>query len=482
MIQIKNFYSGSFIGGEEVTHIDRDLEVFNPYNQEVIGKISCAMVDDVEKAVQQADEVFQHTMRKMPAFKRSEILRKTADLLEKRSDDFARMLSLEAGKPIQESRGEVTRAIQVLRFASEGAKSIYGEQIPLDSAVGGENQLGIAKRVPLGVIAAITPFNFPLNLALHKIAPAIAAGNTVVLKPAEKTPFSSVMLYQLFREAGLPNGALNILMGPGQELVEPLVTHPKVKKVTFTGNGNVGWMIKEMVPRKKVTLELGSNSPNIIFSDANIEDAVQAIAMGGYTFAGQACVSAQRVYVQDDVYETFMEKLVNELKTLKIGNPLDETTTFGPMITEEAAIRAESWIKEAVEQGAKIVTGGNRQGTLIEPTIITNVTSDMKVVCAEVFAPLVTIISFQNEEEVIDSANDTDFGLHAAVFTKDIDRALRVADAIDTGGVWINEVSTRRYDHIPYGGIKDSGFGIEGVKYSIDDMTAIKFIGIKIQK
>ncbi|MBM7599465.1 acyl-CoA reductase-like NAD-dependent aldehyde dehydrogenase [Virgibacillus halotolerans] len=236
-----------------------------------------------------------------------------------------------------------------------------------------------------------------------------------------------------------------------------------------------------MAPRKKVTLELGSNAPNIIFSDANIEEAVRAIAMGGYTFAGQACVSAQRVYVQENVYDTFVEKLVNELRKLKTGNPIDETTTFGPMITEEAAIRAESWIKEAVGQGAKIVTGGNRQGTLLEPTVITNATADMKVVCAEVFAPIVTILPFQTEEEVIDNANDTDFGLHATVFTKDINRALRVADAIDTGGVWINEVSVRRYDHIPYGGVKDSGFGKEGVKYAIDDMTAIKFIGIKLQ-
>ncbi|MCF3944375.1 aldehyde dehydrogenase family protein [Oceanobacillus alkalisoli] len=481
MLQTETLHAGSYIGGEEIKYNHRNLKVLNPYNQEVIGKISPALVDDVEKAILNADKVFHETMKHMPAYERSEILRKTADLLEKRAQKFAEMLSLEAGKPIQESRGEVTRAVQVLRFASEGAKSIYGEQISLDSAIGGENQMGVTKRIPLGVIAAITPFNFPLNLVLHKVAPAIATGNTVVLKPAEKTPFSSVLLYQLLEEAGLPKGALNILMGPGQELVEPLVTHPKVRKVTFTGSGKVGWMIKEMAPRKRVTLELGSNAPNIIFADADVEQATQAIAMGGYTFAGQACVSAQRVYVERSIHDAFVKRLVTELQKLKTGNPLDEGTSFGPMITEDAAIRAESWINEAVGQGAKVAIGGKRDGAVVEPTVITDVDPDMKVVCAEVFAPIVSILPFETEEEVIASANDSEFGLHAGVFTKDIYRAFRVADAIDTGGVWINEVSVRRYDHIPYGGVKNSGIGKEGIKYAIDDMTAIKFIGINLK-
>lgn len=473
-------YAGSFIGENEITHPDRDLAVINPYNQEVIGNISCATVEDVDQAVEKADEVFHESMKKMPAHKRSEILRKTADLLESQFEDFARMLTLEAGKPIQEARGEVTRAVQVLRFSAEGAKAIYGEHIPMDSAIGGEKQIGITKRVPIGVIAAITPFNFPLNLVLHKVAPAIATGNTVVLKPAEKTPFSAVMLHRLFHKAGLPAGAFNIVMGPGQELVKPLVTHPKVKKVTFTGSGAVGWMIKEMVPRKRVTLELGSNAPNIIFSDADLQQAVDAITMGGYTFAGQACVAAQRVYVEQSIYDEFVDKLVEKLEELHVGDPLDEKTTFGPMITEEAAIRAESWINDAVVGGAKVVTGGKREGTLLEPTVLTNVTPEMKVVCAEVFAPIVTVIPFETEDEAVAAANDSEFGLHAGVFTKNIDRAFRVAEAIETGGVWINEVSVRRYDHIPYGGVKNSGFGKEGVKYAMEDMLETKFIGIKL--
>ncbi|PWA04988.1 aldehyde dehydrogenase [Pueribacillus theae] len=477
----KELYFGSFIDGKErVGNGRKDMEVFNPFNHEVIGKISCAKKEDVEQAIANSHNVFKETMRNMPAHERSEILRKTADLLEDKFEDFAKILSLEAGKPIRESRGEVTRAVQVLRFSAEGAKNIYGEQIPLDSAIGGENQIGFTKRVPLGVVAAITPFNFPLNLALHKIAPAIAAGNTIVLKPAEKTPFSPALLYQLFEEAGLPKGALNLLMGPGTELVESLVTHPFVKKVTFTGSNAVGWKINEMAKRKKVTLELGSNAPNIIFEDSDLDLAVNAIVTGGYTYAGQACVSAQRIYVQKPVYDQFLDKLVSRLATLKMGDPLDESTELGPMITEDAAKRAEAWINEAVEQGATILTGGNCNGTMIEPTVITEVNKDMKVVCAEVFAPVVSVMPFTDEEEVIAYANQTEFGLHAGVFTKDINRAMRLADRIETGGVWINEVSVRRYDHIPYGGIKNSGIGKEGIKYAIEEMTDIKFIGIKL--
>jgi len=480
MIDMDAYFFGSFINGEERKDGRKEMEVFNPFNNEVIGKIFCATSEDIKDAVNTAQQVFLDTMKKMPAYERSKILRKTADLLEGKAEEFANLLSLEAGKPIRESRGEVTRATQVLRFASEGAKSIYGEQIPMDSAIGGENQIGISKRVPLGVVAAITPFNFPLNLALHKIAPAIAVGNTIVLKPAEKTPLSAVLINQLFEEAGLPKGALNIVMGPGQDLVEPLVTHPKVKKVTFTGSGAVGWKIDEMAKRKKVTLELGSNAPNIIFEDGDLDVAVNAIVMGGYTYAGQACVSAQRTYVHESVYDEFLEKLVAKVRVLKMGDPREESTEMGPMITEDAAKRAESWIKEAIDQGASVLTGGNRNGTLLEPTIISNITPEMKVFCAEVFAPIVVIIPFSDEEDVIASANDTELGLHAGVFTADINRAMRVADSIETGGVWINEVSVRRYDHIPYGGVKDSGVGKEGIKYAIEEMTDTKFLGIRL--
>ncbi|MGX9134191.1 aldehyde dehydrogenase family protein [Rummeliibacillus sp. JY-2-4R] len=472
---------GSVLNGEQ--RIDQQakiMDVLNPYNQERIATIACASVEDVNEAIEIAQQMFETTMKKMPAHERSRILRKASLLLEERSEQFAKTISLEAGKPINEARGEATRAIQVLQFASEEAKRLAGEQIPMDSAIGGERQIGLAKRIPLGVIAAITPFNFPLNLALHKIAPAIAVGNTIVLKPAEKTPLSSILLYDLLQDAGLPSGALNILQGPGTELVEPLVKHPFVKKVTFTGNGKVGWHIHELAGKKPVTLELGSNAPNIIFADANLEYAASTIAMAGYTFAGQACVSAQRVYIEEAVYEEFAQLLQQKVEALIVGDPADEKTQLGPMITEEAAIRAASWIEDAVAQGATIRTGGIRAGTLLEPTILENVTKSMQVVCMEVFAPMVALMPFTSEEEVLAAANDSGYGLQAGVFTSDINRALKFAEELETGGVWINESSVRRFDHMPYGGVKESGTGKEGIRYAIEGMSDLKFIGIKL--
>ncbi len=472
---------GSLLAGEhKVNESTTKIEVKNPYNQELLALIYSSSIEDVENAIDNAHEVYQQTMRSLPAYERSKILRKAAILLEERSEEFARTISQEAGKPIVEARGEITRAVQVLQLASEEAKKLNGEQIVMDSAIGGEKQLGFTKRVPLGVVAAITPFNFPLNLALHKIAPAIAVGNTVVLKPAEKTPISSVLLHDLLLEAGLPAGAVNIINGYGIDLVKPLVTNPKVKKVSFTGSDKVGWHIKELAKEKPVTLELGSNAPNIIFSDANIEHAANAIAMGGFTFAGQACVSAQRVFVHKDVYEEFVSLLKEKLEQLKMGDTSDETTQLGPMITEDAAIRAENWIKEAVAEGATIRTGGTRDGSFLAPTIIENVNPSMNVVCMEVFAPMVAMIPFDDEKAVIEQANDTEFGLQAGVFTSDINRAFNIADQLEMGGVWINEVSVRRYDHFPYGGVKRSGIGKEGVRYAIEGMSDLKFIGVKL--
>lgn len=472
---------GSMINGKEIKGANRTLlQVYNPFSSEAIGAISCATMEDITLAVETANEAFHYKMKNMPAIERADILRKTADLLEARTEEFARMIVKEAGKPIRDARIEVIRAIYVLRLASDGAKNMYGEQIPMDSAPGGENQIGLVKRVPLGVVAAITPFNLPLNTVLHKVAPAIAAGNTVVLKPAEKTPFSAFNLYQLFEEAGLPPGVFNIINGPGADLVQPLVSHPFVKKVSFTGSGPVGWKIQELAKKKKVTLELGSNAPNIIFPDADLENAAEAIASGGFILAGQACISAQRIYIHQEVYSSFVDKLKRKVKKIIVGDPIDEQTQLGPMITEEAAERAESWIKEATASGATVLIGGARHGALMEPTIIEGATSRMKVVCQEVFAPIISVIPFDQEEEVISLANDSEFGLHAGLFTNDINRAMKVADALEYSGVWINECSVRRHDHIPYGGIKNSGIGKEGIRYAIEGMTEQKFLGVKI--
>jgi len=472
---------GSLINGRVYTGNGRtEYKVRNPYNGELVGSVDFATQEDLVLAIETAQQAFEQTMKKMPAHQRSTILRKSADLLESRGSEFAQLLCQEAGKPIRDAQGEVGRAVQVLRFASEEAKRNNGELIKMDSAVGGEGRIGFAKRIPIGVVAAITPFNFPLNLVLHKIAPAIAAGCTVVLKPAEKTPLSAMKLVQLMEEAGLPAGVVNVVNGLGADLVPKLVTHKHVKKVTFTGSGPVGYKIKEMAGNRKVTLELGSNSPNIVFPDGDIDAAVAGMVKGGFGFAGQACISVQRIYVHHEVYGLFLDRFVPLVKKLQAGDPVLETTDVGPLITEEAAIRVESWILEAVNQGAKVLAGGQRKGAILQPTVLVDVQPSMKVVNEEVFAPVVTVIPFETEEEVIAAANKSDYGLQAGVFTSDINRAFRFFEALETGGVWINEISTVRQDNYPYGGIKMSGIGREGVASAIEEMTEVKFMGIKL--
>lgn len=477
----KIMHVGSIIDGQELKGGDRTTqEVRNPYNGEVVGKIEYVTEGDLDRAIATADRVFRETMRNMPAYQRAEILRKSADLLEARTEEFARTLVLEAGKSIRDARSEVGRAVQVIRFASDEAKTLGGELVPMDAAVGGENRIGMVRRYPIGVVAAITPFNFPLNLVLHKLAPAFAAGNTVVLKPADKTPLSSIALARLFDEAGLPKGALNVVLGRGSKIGEPLVSDPRVAKVSFTGSVPIGLQIKKWAGLKKMTLELGSNSPNLIFDDADLDNAIAGLVRGAFAFSGQVCISVQRIYVQSSVYNDFIEKYVNLVKKLQIGDPMLETTDIGPMISEDEAKRAEAWVKEAEQAGAIVLTGGKRNGTVMEPTVLVNVKPEMKVICQEVFAPIVSVISFDTEEEAVQMANDSDFGLQAGVFTNNINRALRLADQLVTGGVWINEISTYRQDNHPYGGVKLSGIGKEGVKYAIQEMMESKFIGIKI--
>jgi acyl-CoA reductase-like NAD-dependent aldehyde dehydrogenase len=472
---------GSIIDGQERNEDHREtLDVINPFNQEKVAELALAKRTDLEDAVNNSFDTYHSIMKLIPAHERADILRRAADLLVENEQVFAETIVNEAGKPIKYSRDEIKRSIQVIRFASELAKHISGEIIPMDAAIGGENRIGMVRRIPLGVVGAITPFNFPLNLSLHKIAPAIAAGNTIVFKPAEKTPVSAYMLVKLFQEAGLPNGVLNLLMGTGEEVGEPLVTHEKVHKITFTGSLPVGRKIRESAGFKKVTLELGSNSPNILFEDANIDKAVTDLVKGAFAFSGQVCISAQRIYVHKSLYGQFLEKYIKQTKELKIGDPKNEETDIGPMINEEAAKRAKLWIDDAVEKGAKIETGGERTDTVLTPTIMTNVDRNMKIIAEEVFAPIVSVIPFDSEDEVIGFANDSIYGLQAGVFTKDINRALRVAEQLEMGGVWINEISTYRQDNHPYGGVKQSGIGKEGIKYAIEDMTEMKFIGIKL--
>ncbi|CAM3601150.1 aldehyde dehydrogenase family protein [Cytobacillus oceanisediminis] len=473
---------GSIINGKERSETHREtLEVRNPYNQEIVAEIALADKSDMEEAVNNSVKTFETTMKKMPAFERAEILRKAADILEEKAEDFAAIIMQEAGKPIKHSRAEVKRSIQILRFASELSKNITGEVLPMDAALRGENRMGMVKRTPIGPVGAITPFNFPLNLSLHKIAPAIAAGNTVIFKPAEKTPVSAYMLVKLFEEAGLPDGVLNLVLGTGETVGAHLTIHKLVPKITFTGSLAVGKMIRDTAGLKKVTMELGSNSPNLIFEDADLDNAVDKLVMAAFGYSGQVCVSAQRIYVHQSIYEQFLEKFIKATNKLKIGDPREESTDIGPMIDEGAASKTKAWIDEARDQGAKVETGGEQDGTVVSPTILTSVKSDMKVVSDEAFAPLVSVMPFETEEEAIQRTNDSVYGLQAGVFTKDINRAIRVADSLEMGGVWINEASSYRQDNYPYGGVKESGIGREGVKYAIDEMTEMKFIGINLK-
>jgi acyl-CoA reductase-like NAD-dependent aldehyde dehydrogenase len=467
-------------GAEQIYRESETMEVRNPFSGELVAEMFLADEKAMNKAIENSRQAFQRTMKTMPAHERSDILRRASDLLEEKQEEFAEIIALEAGKPIKHSRAEIKRSIQVLRFSSELCKHMTGEVLPMDAALRGENRMGMVKRVPMGVIGAITPFNFPLNLSLHKIAPAIAAGNTVIFKPAEKTPVSAYMLAKLFQEAGLPNGVLNLVLSTGKVAGSTLVPHKDVPKITFTGSLTVGKIIRDTAGFKKVTMELGSNSPNIVFEDVDLDDAADRLVNAAFGYSGQVCVSAQRIYVQEPVYDEFLKKYIEATNNLKIGDPLQEETDFGPMIDENAAKRIHEWVEEARQEGAAIETGGERKGTMMYPTIITNVKKDMKVVKEEAFAPIVTVMPFKTEEEAVEKTNDSIYGLQAGVFTKDISRAYRVADSLEMGGVWINESSVFRQDNYPYGGVKLSGLGREGVKYAIEEMTELKFIGVRL--
>lgn len=472
--------TGSIINGENRKGDGRYINTVRfPYNQEVIGKVHFVTEQDLQDAIDGAYDSFHNEMAKLPAHKRSNILRNAAAIMERRKKELAEILTLEVGKPIKDAIAEVNRAIQVLEFSADEAKKIHGETIAMDAAIGGENRFGMIKKYPIGVVVAITPFNFPLNLGLHKVGPALAAGNSVILKPAEKTPLSSIYLHEILVEAGLPPSALQVVMGQGAKIVPTLVTSDKVAKISFTGSYEVGKLIHEMAGLKKVTLELGSNAPNIVLNDANVEEAAKALVRGSFVNAGQVCISVQRIYVQKDVMDEFEKYFVQYTKQLKVGNPLEEDTDIASLITEVARDKAKEWIDEAVSEGATVSVGGEIVDGILQPTLLKNVKQKMKVVCNEIFAPVVSLIPFDNDEEALTLANDSDYGLQASVFTSNIHRAIYFADQLQSGGVWINEISTYRQDNYPYGGVKKSGIGKEGVAYAIEDMLTTKFIGVK---
>ena len=452
------------------------LEVLNPYNGETVGTVYRPSSQDVEEAIQSSTDSFEKT-KKMPSYQRSEILHKTAKAIDNRKEELARILCLEAGKAIKHARGEVTRAVSTLTIASEEANRLCGEAVPLDITPAAGDRLGVVRRFPRGPIAGISPFNFPLNLVCHKVAPALASGNSITLKPASSTPLSALLLGKILLESGALPGSYNVIPCSAK-LAETMVTDPRFKMITFTGSAEVGWPMKSTAGKKMVCLELGGNAAAVVEPDADMAFALKRCILGGYAYAGQICISVQRIFIQEKVFDDFVDSFVKGVKKLKVGDPLLEETDVGPMIDEPSAIQTDNWVRETIAQGAKCLTGGNRNGAIYEPTVMVNVPRDSKVSCREVFAPVVVLDSYKTFEGALDKVNDSIFGLQAGVFTKDIEKAFRAFNEIEVGGVIINDVPTFRVDHMPYGGVKDSGFGREGVKYALEEMTELKIMVI----
>ncbi|MCM3550784.1 aldehyde dehydrogenase family protein [Alkalihalobacillus clausii] len=467
-----------YINGEWVEGVSYQ-KLYSPYDHEEIAEIPLASEEQVLSAIASA-ECAKKTMKSLSAYERSQILNRVADLFEVYKEECAQILASENAKPIKAARGEIVRTIETYRFAADEAKRIHGELVPLGAAQNGKGRFGYTKHEPLGVIAAITPFNFPFNLTAHKLGPAFAAGNTVVLKPASQTPLSGYMTARIFEEAGLPKGALNVITGKGGLIGDLLVKDDRVKMVTFTGSVPVGKSIREKAGLKKVTLELGSNSGVIVDSTDDLEAVVARCVEGAFTFAGQVCISIQRIYVKSSLYERFLESFVNKAKSLKLGNPKDENTDVSALINASETERIEAWLKEAKEQGATIAFGGEKQGTVLGPTIITGASNNLAVNCKEAFGPIVTIEPYEELEEAIEKVNDSEYGLQAGIYTTEIKKAFTAADELEVGGVIINDIPSFRVDNMPYGGVKNSGTGREGVKYSTEEMTELKFISFKL--
>jgi len=452
----------------------KTINVYNPYDGTIVETIESTL-EDVDRVIEKAEKG-KKIMAEMSLFERSEILRKTAEIIEKNKEDFASTLVKEVGKTIKEARIEVRRAVEIFKLASEEAKRIHGETLPFDSIPNGEKRVGYFIRVPVGIIAAITPFNVPLVLASHKIAPAIAGGNSIVFKPSTITPLADIKLAKALIEAGLPEEAINVVVGPGSTVGNAIVKDPRIRMISFTGSKDVGMEILKNAGLKKISLELGSNSALILSKNGDISSAVSATIKGGYAVAGQVCISVQRVFVQKEIYDEYLEKLIEGVRNIKVGDPMKEDTDMGPVISEESAKRIEEWIKEAVDMGAKVVFGGKREKTLFEPTVVINVPTEAKLFSKEVFGPVVVVNSFNKLSEAIEMANNSEYGLQAGIFTNDIEEAFYAIKKLEVGGVMINDAPSYRADFMPYGGVKGSGIGREGVKYALEEMTEIKTV------
>lgn len=466
---MKMLIDGAWVGGSD------EIRVEDPFSGEVIDTVPRGTAEDVEAAVASAQEGYAIN-RALPSGERARILRTAADLLEERQEEFAIIIAKEGSKTIREARKEAFRCAQTLRVSAEEATRILGETIAFDQQKGSENRRGYFYRFPIGVVAAITPFNDPLNLVAHKIGPAIAGGNGVVLKPATVTPLSALKLAELLLEAGLHPSILNVVTGPGSVVGATLVSHPLVRMVSFTGGVDAGLEVSRTAGLKKIGMELGSNSPVVVLADCDLSEAVESCVSGAFWAAGQNCIGVQRIYIEEAVFAEFRDAFVERTKQYKVGPKLEEDCDMGPLITKAEAHRMEDWVNEAVAAGAKVECGHRREGAVYWPTVLTGVDRGMKVDCDEVFGPVVNLYPVRDLEEGIRRANDVDFGLHAAVFTSSLASAFKAVEGLEAGGVMVNDSTDYRMDAMPFGGIKSSGLGREGIRFALQEMTEPKTV------
>jgi acyl-CoA reductase-like NAD-dependent aldehyde dehydrogenase len=463
---------GKWVEGKET------MTVIDKYTGESIGIVPVADRGMVDRAIGAAREAFPGWSR-TPAHRRFRILEKASHLLAKHQEEIASTICREAGKAWKYSAGEVARAVETFQFSAEEAKRIHGETVPMDASTAGEGRIGFYLRCPVGVVAAITPFNFPLNLVAHKVGPGLAAGNTMVLKPASTTPLTAIRLGEILEEAGIPPGVFNVVVGSGGTVGDWITADPRVSKISFTGSPPVGEAIIRNAGLKKVTMELGNNSGTIVEPDADLDAAVPRCVVSAFANSGQVCISLQRLYVHKSIASEFTKRFVEATAKLKVSNPLEKDCDVGPMIDEGEAKRAEAWIKEAVAEGAKLLIGGKREGRVLYPAILIGVRAEMKVMCQEAFAPLVSLYEYETFEDAVRMVEDSPYGLQAGVYTNDLRKAMYAVEHINVGGVMINDTSIFRVDHMPYGGNKMSGLGREGVRFAVEEMTNIKMVMIK---
>jgi acyl-CoA reductase-like NAD-dependent aldehyde dehydrogenase len=468
----KLMIGGKWVDGEEMR------EIKSPYDGSAVAKVHFAGKKQVEAAVGAAHKAFGVT-KKLSSYERAEALEYISSKIDERSEELAVSIAKSSGKAINSARVEASRAVNTFKIAAEEAKRIDGEIIPLDLIPQTKERWGLVRRFPIGVIAGITPFNFPLNLVAHKVAPAIAAGNTIVLRPASQTSVTSMILADIIKESGYPDGGFNAVPC-GYEAADVLVEDERVKKITFTGSPDIGWELKRRANKKRVTLELGGNAAVVIEPGANLEFALSRVLLGAYSYSGQVCISIQRIFLHAKIYDKFMANFVEATKKLKMGDPMDEQTDVGPMINLGAAEQIEEWMNEAVENGARIVCGGGRDGAMVEPTILEKVKPELRISWLEAFAPIVVVYPYKDFDEALKEVNNSKYGLQAGVFTSDINKAFQAYETLDVGGVIVNDIPTFRIDHMPYGGIKESGFGREGLKYAIEEMTEMKLMAINL--